>query len=59
MTIAPRVLKSLLTAAILLIAPVQAFVEPLKIRLGYVVPVTNLASIFASQSITARATASM
>ena len=45
MTIAPRVLKSLLTAAILSIAPVQARVEPLKIRLGYVVPVTNLASI--------------
>jgi len=37
-------LKSLLTAAVLLIAPVRAHVEPLKIRLAYVVPVTNLAS---------------
>jgi sulfonate transport system substrate-binding protein len=45
MTKAPRLLKAFLTAAILLIAPVQAHVEPLKIRLGYVVPVTNLASI--------------
>src|SRR5215469_14951564 len=32
-------------AAILLIVPVKAHVEPLKIRLGYVVPVTNIASI--------------
>jgi sulfonate transport system substrate-binding protein len=45
MTKAPRLLNAFLTAAILLIAPVQAHVEPLKIRLGYVVPVTNLASI--------------
>ena len=45
MTKAPSLLKSLLTAAVLLIAPVRAHVEPLKIRLAYVVPVTNLASI--------------
>ena len=45
MTKAPRLLKAFLTAAIMLIAPVQAHVEPLKICLGYVVPVTNLASI--------------
>jgi hypothetical protein len=52
MTKAPRLLKPLLTAAILLIAPVRAHVEPLKIRLGYVVPVTNLASIlFANDGI--------
>ena len=42
---APDFLKSLLTAAILLMAPAHGHVEPLKIRLGYVVPVTNLASI--------------
>ena len=52
MTKAPSLLKSLLTAAVLLIAPVRARVEPLKIRLAYVVPVTNLASIlFAKDAI--------
>src|SRR5215831_18443538 len=45
MTKARRRLKFLLTVAILLIAPVQAHAEPPKIRLGYVVPVTNIASI--------------
>src|SRR3977135_4199886 len=54
MTKAPRLLKSLLMAATLLIAPVQAHVEPLKIRLGDVVPVTNLASILLAKNGIAR-----